>query len=48
VVFDAVGLHPAKFHQKRVASYPCPKKQKVAHRNIRGKIKIKITQLLIL
>ena len=34
--FDAAGLHPAKDHQKRVASYPLPKKQKLAHRNIRG------------
>ena len=34
--FEAAGLHPAKDHQKRVASYPIPKKQKVAHRNIRG------------
>ena len=34
--FDAAGLHPAKTLQKRLASYPVPKKQKVAHRNIRG------------
>ena len=34
--FDAVGLHPAKVQQKRIASYPVPKKQKLAHRNIRG------------
>ena len=36
--FDAAGLHPAKTRAKRLASYPIPKKQKVAHRNIRGKI----------
>ena len=35
--FDAAGLHPAKALQKRVASYPIPKKQKAAHRNITGK-----------
>ena len=35
--FDAVGLHPAKSHQQRLASYPLPKKQKTAHRNINGK-----------
>jgi hypothetical protein len=34
--FDAAGIHPAKTLQKRLASYPVPKKQKVAHRNIRG------------
>ena len=34
--FDAVGLHPAKEQQRRVAAYPTPKKHKPAHRNIRG------------
>ena len=46
--FDAAGLHPAKDHQKRTASYPVPKKQKLAHRNIRGTtIIIKIFQITI-
>ena len=44
--FDAAGLHPAKDHQKRVASYPVPKNQKLAHRNIRGKMII-IKKLII-
>ena len=43
--FDASGLHPAKQHQKRVASYPIPK-QKLAHRNIRGKTVI-ITAIIM-
>ena len=34
--FEAAGQHTAKEHRKRVASYPVPKKQKTAHRNIRG------------
>ena len=34
--FEAAGLHPAKTHQKRLASYPVPKKLKVAYRNIKG------------
>ena len=38
--FDALGLHPAKALQQRVASYPLPKKQKIAHRNITGKFTI--------
>ena len=38
--YDAVGLHPAKVHQQRLASYPLPKKQKRAHRNITGKLMI--------
>ena len=46
--FDAAGLHPAKDHQKRVASYPVPKKQKLAHRNIRGKMIIIIKKLIII
>ena len=38
--FDAVGLHPAKAHQKRQASYPLPtKRQKRAHRNITGQFR---------
>ena len=48
--FDATGMHPAKALQKRVSSYPNPKKQKVAHRNITGKSshwKITMTLLLI-
>ena len=38
--YDAVGLHPAKVHQQRLASYPLPKKQKRAHRNITGKLTV--------
>ena len=39
-VFEAGGLHSAKDHQKRVASCPIPKKQKLAHRNIRDIINL--------
>ena len=38
--YNAVGLHPAKVHQQRLASYPLPKKQKRAHRNITGKLTV--------
>ena len=34
--FAAIGQHPAKVLQNRVASYPNPKKQKLAHQNITG------------
>ena len=34
--FAAVGKHPAKVLQKRMASYPTPKKQKLAHQNFTG------------
>ena len=40
--FGAVGHHPAKSHHQRLASYPLPKKQKIAHRNINGKNSNKI------
>ena len=45
--YDAVGLHPAKVHQQRLASYPLPKKQKRAHRNITGKLTVLQPSLFI-
>ena len=36
VRLDMSHMRPAKSHQKRVASYPVPKKRKVAYRNIKG------------
>ena len=38
--FLAISKHLAKILQKRMASYPTPKKEKVAHQNFRGTIKI--------
>ena len=37
--FAAVSKHPAKVLQKRMASYPTPKKAKLAHQNFTGNIK---------
>jgi hypothetical protein len=37
--FLAISKHPAKVLQKRMASYPTPKKEKLAHQNYRGTIK---------
>ena len=45
--FEAAGLHPAKTLQKRLASYPVPKKQKVAHRNTKGSYTACIAQIIL-
>jgi len=34
--FTAISKHPAKVLQNRMASYPTPKKQKLAHQNFTG------------